>query len=258
MTHCARLLTLSLLLATTPLTAFTMSEQALADLLTKEQAGEVTWLETDKEKRLGFYRMGTPSPADFAFLLMHDTGAHLYWPNLIRPMINDLSDKGTTVLSVYLPEELTMRQEEERQSSLQAIIASGVKILTEKGAKKTIVAAHGQTAHAVLDLLSSESGLNVDGLVMINLRPHASAAYPIPASLFDAIDIPMLDLVGEINWNSIKHFGDARSHTKRTKPDLFRTIQIPGGDHYLTGQSETVIERIRGWLQTFTMNQVAN
>ena len=79
-------------------------EQRWADQIVDQLIdGEEVWLKVGKHKFLGIYTPAEASAPLGTVVLVHGTGAHPDWPQVIQPLRSGLAESGWQSLSIQMP-----------------------------------------------------------------------------------------------------------------------------------------------------------
>ncbi|MCU7938206.1 MAG: alpha/beta hydrolase family protein [gamma proteobacterium symbiont of Bathyaustriella thionipta] len=178
----------------------------------------------DNKSESTFFSIYTPhttSTSRGAIVLMHGTGAHPDWNDIIHPLRTELPDKGWATLSIQLP--LLFLDKKDAQSRTQVIessvprIDAAINFLRAKEYHYITLIAHSFGTLMSLNYLQ----LNLDkttpeGLPIVNAAvligtPSSTASAPLNSPvMLEKIKIPLLDLYGSEDIDSVLRSAKAR------------------------------------------------
>lgn len=236
-------------------------------LVTHLKLGRPEWLEAAGTRFLGLYTEALSGAPHGGIILLPGLGAHPDWPEVIRPLRRDLPSAGWAVLSIQLP---APAQNPDRQWQLTPLfeaaparIAAAAAFLEQQGLKNIVVIGHDVGAAVAVTTLAGTNNDKITGLVAIGLGlPLHSAATPYQPGLLEKVGVPLLDIYGSQDLESVKQEADARALAARKggaprfasppsdspqdstvtnvspPPDdktelAYRQMELPGADHFL-------------------------
>jgi pimeloyl-ACP methyl ester carboxylesterase len=206
------------------------------------------------------YTPHTTAKSRGAIVLMHGTGAHPDWNDIIHPLRVELPDKGWATLSIQLP--LVFPDKKDVQSRTQVIessvprIDAAINFLRAKGYDYISIVAHSfgtlmslnYLQHKV-DNVAPKGTLVINSAVIIG-TPSSGTSAPLNSPvMIEKIKIPLLDLYGSKDLDSVMRSAKARKTAARKIPNKqFRQVQTIGADHFYRGLDEELVVYITNWL----------
>jgi pimeloyl-ACP methyl ester carboxylesterase len=206
------------------------------------------------------YTPHTTAKSRGAIVLMHGTGAHPDWNDIIHPLRVELPYKGWATLSIQLP--LVFPDKKDAQSRTQVIessvprIDAAINFLRAKGYDYISIVAHSfgtlmslnYLQHKV-DNVAPKGTLVINSAVIIG-TPSSGTSAPLNSPvMIEKIKIPLLDLYGSKDLDSVMRSAKARKTAARKIPNKqFRQVQTIGADHFYRGLDEELVVYITNWL----------
>lgn len=228
------------------------AEQLKDDLV----VGEALWLKVNQREVFSIY---TPTELDKrrgGVILLHGRGAHPDWPEVINPLRQNLPEAGWVTLSVQMP-ILDGESETERYLPLfpEAYdrIGAAIAHLQSQGILNIALVGHSLGAAMGAAYLATERPENqaIRAFVGIGMGQYPQASTSpahTPASL-GKINIPVLDLYGELDFEGVKASAEARASAARQAGNkTYRQRKVPGADHFFTGLDNALVSTVRSWL----------
>jgi predicted alpha/beta-hydrolase family hydrolase len=183
-------------------------------------------------------------------ILVHGTGAHPDWPEVIHPLRTRLPEHGWTTLSIQLP----LAPEGVDAAGLAALLDEGsrrlaraVAYLRERGIGAVTVVGHSRGAADVLYFVTHGDAAGVGGLVAVGMNADVDVLPDAldPIRMLPALRVPALDLFGEADLPGI--VASAAQRRAAATGD-YRQLQISGADHFFRGREEALVEAVNAWL----------
>lgn len=206
------------------------------------------------------YTPHTTASAKGAIVLLHGTGAHPDWSDVIHPLRVELPDKGWATLSIQLP--LTASDEKNAQNRTQVIESSVARIdaaigfLRKEEYHYICIISHSFGTLMALNYLqlnvdkkTPEDELLVNSAVLIG-TPSSGTSAPLNSPvMIAAITVPLLDLYGSEDLDSVLRSAKARK-TAATKAQNkhFRQVETIGANHFYQGLEEELVTYVSNWL----------
>ncbi len=251
-------------------------------LIVNLSAGRAQWLEAAGERFLGLYADADSGEPQGGIILLHGLGTHPDWPAVIYPLRSALPSQGWATLSIELP---APRQNANREWELKPIFETGAArieaaalFLEQQGLRNIVVIGHDLGGAVAANALAGVKGGKIKAFVAVGLGlPPHSAAGPYQPALFEQIDVPVLDIYGSRDMDSVMQQAGARARAARKGGAAayrsqqldplkrsataripmseqsgyiaYRQIEITGADHNFTGSEALLIKRITGWLK---------
>lgn len=216
------------------------------------------------------YTAHTTSSAKGAIVLIHGTGAHPDWNDIIHPLRVALPDKGWATLSIQLP--LLLADEKSTQNRTQVIQSSvprmdaAINFLREKEYDYIAIISHSFGTLMALNFLQ----LKVDkktpnGQPLINSAiligtPSSGTSAPLNSSIMiEEIKIPLLDLYGSEDLDSVLRSAKARKTAANKAQNMnFRQVETIGANHFYQGLDAELIIYVANWLNKIRSQTIIN
>lgn len=211
------------------------------------------------------YTAHTTAQQKGAVILMHGTGAHPDWGDIIHPLRIELPDKGWATLSIQLP--LLLPDKKDAESKVQVIessaarIDTAIKFLNSKGYKKIVLIAHSFGSLMALNYLQTDKDpFKITAAVIIGTPSSAKSAPLNSPAMIEKVKRPLLDLYGSEDLTSVMQSAKTRkAAASKAANKNYRQVETIGANHFYNGLDEELVIYISGWLNTQVSNtQVSN
>lgn len=203
--------------------------------------GEAIDLHDGQHNFLAIYTAGE-SNRKTGLIIMHGTGIHPDYPNVINPLRVGLAEKGWNTLSLQLPvlpNEADMKDYEPLIPQAATRIRSGIEYLKQAGNEHVFIIGHslGSTmaAHAL-----AKNDMGVSGFIAIGMD-GADAHY------LKSISIPVLDLYGSNDLASVVN-SDLKKLSAAAHNNDYTQIITKDADHFFHSQEDELNNLINNWL----------
>ena len=237
----------------------TAKEKRWADQIVDSiMVGEAEWLTSNGHKFLGIYTEHTTEKAEGGVIVLHGSGVHPNWPDVVHPVRTLLPDHGWQTLSLQmpvLPNEADYKEYIPLFDEVAPRITAGVEFLKSKGINNIVILGHSlgssMAAHA---LVTGKPDSSVKGLVAIgvagNLIKDDKKNYSTSLAY---IKIPILDIYGSDDLDIVRNNADKRAMAaKKSGNTHYTQIIVDGANHMFTGKGDELVERVHSWLETNT------
>ncbi len=225
---------------------------------------------TDKQSKDTFFAIYTPettAKALGAIVLIHGSGAHPDWNDIIHPLRVELPDRGWATLSIQVP--LTFPDKKDAASRTQVIEAAlprikiAVDYLRKQSYQKVVIIAHSFGTLMALDFLHKNADATLaDGTPLVNAAiiigtPSQEKDIPLNSpAMIEKIHIPLLDLFGSKDLESVMNSAKARKKAAaRAGNRNYRQSETIGANHFYQGLDEELVNYVQGWLKKTLSSQ---
>lgn len=212
--------------------------------------GEIVWLNNGKHDFLGIYTDAAEDKSR-AVIVMHGTGVHPNWQQVIQPLRVGLTEHNWNTLSIQMP-VLSNDAKHEEYAPLYPEVASRINAamaeLKSRGNKNIFLIGHSQGATMSAYYLTT-SKQDINGFVAIGMSSFGNDLRQSGVNSLKNISIPVLDLYASDDLDSVLNTTKARAQAaKESDNKNFTQIQITG-NHFLDGENEILLATVAEWLE---------
>lgn len=217
--------------------------------------GEAQWLNADGKKFLSIYAEHTTEKAEGAAIVIHGSGVHPNWPDVVYPLRTQLPDYGWQTLSIQMPilaNDASYKEYAPLFVEIAPRINAAIAFFKDKGISNIVIVAHslGSTMSAYYLAKNPDSGVK------------AFVAVGVPGILFDDnerdflvslknIKIPLMDIYGSNDLDSVLNSAQSKvKAARKTGNKTYQQIKIDGANHFFVGKQDELVKRVRGWVKT--------
>jgi len=214
--------------------------------------GDPVWLQAGSTKFLGIYAENETDNAKGAIILLHGSGVHPNWPDIIQPLRSELPTYGWTTLSIQMPilaNDAKYAEYAPLIKDVPARINAAIDYLNSQFYQNIIIVAHSLGATMANRYLAEDSK-RVRAYVPIGM--NGSNDGPDELNNFKYllnIKLPTLDIYGSEDLESVVNTVKLRQQAARKSGNNnYRQVSVPGANHFFNGLDAELIRRIKSWL----------
>ncbi|MCW9023935.1 MAG: alpha/beta hydrolase family protein [Gammaproteobacteria bacterium] len=205
-------------------------------------------------KILGLFTPAT-DPRQGGLIVLHGSGVHPNWPDIIHPVRTELPEFGWSTLSIQLPVLANDARHAEYAplfDEVPARISAAVGFLKSKGINNIIIIGHSLGAVMASYYLSSQTKTGVRAFIGIGMSSSKTDPKMDASTTLAKIKIPVLDLYGSRDLDSVLASAKQRVKAgKKAQNKYYFQKQIMGADHFMRDKEGELLKRIRGWLKRY-------
>jgi pimeloyl-ACP methyl ester carboxylesterase len=213
--------------------------------------GEAVWLNDGSSEFLGIYTEADEDKGR-AVIVMHGTGIHPDWQQVVQPLRVGLIEHNWNTLSIQmpiLPNEAEYHEYAPLYDEVAPRINAAIEYLKKNGSKQIVLIGHSQGASMTAYYLST-SKQNIKGFVAIGMGAFADDPRMNSIKALEKINIPVLDLYGDDDLEDIMKSVDARAKAaKKARNTSYSQVEVAGSNHFFDGKEEELVEAVAEWLE---------
>ena len=218
--------------------------------------GDELWLKTDdktNQEFLGIYTESTIDSSD-AVLIMHGTGIHPDWQQIIQPLRVGLIESGWHTLSIQmpiLPNDAKTIEYSPLYEEVAPRVRAAINHLKTTGAKKIIIIGHSLGASMAAYYLK-EPNPDILGFIGIGMVAGGDDKRMDDAHSIRKITIPMLDLYGSEDLDGVLNTVTLRADAAKIAVNKnYSQVKVDGANHFFDGMDQTLLTSVSSWLKQF-------
>lgn len=212
--------------------------------------GEEVWLNDGSNDFLGIYTEAEEDKGR-AVIVMHGTGIHPDWQQVVQPLRVGLTEHNWNTLSIQMP-VLANEAEYPEYAPLYDEVApridAAIKYLKENGSKDIVLIGHSQGS-AMGAYYLSISKQDVKGFVAIGMAVFAGDPRMDSIRSLESIKIPVFDLYGNEDLEEILASVKGRAAAAKKAGNNNYTQTMITGNHFFDGQEDELVETVATWLE---------
>ena len=211
--------------------------------------GDAVWLNDGKNDFLGIYTEAEEDKGR-AVIVMHGTGIHPDWQQVVQPLRVGLTEHNWNTLSIQMPilaNDAEYIHYAPLYDEVAARIDAAIKYLKDSGSKDIVLLGHSQGSAMTAYYLSTSTP-DIKGFVAIGIAAFADDARMNSIKSLEKITVPVLDLYGDEDLENILATVTLRAEAaKKAGNKRYTQIKITG-NHFFDGHEDILLETVAGWL----------
>jgi len=211
--------------------------------------GDAVWLNDGKSDFLGIYTEAGEDKGR-AVIVMHGTGVHPDWAQVVQPLRVGLTEHDWNTLSIQmpiLPNEAEYKDYAPLYDEVAPRIDAAIKYLKENGSEDIVLIGHSQGSAMTVYYLSG-SKPDVKGFVAIGMAAFAGDPKMDSIKSLEKVNLPILDLYGSDDLDEIKASAKSRVAAAEKAGNKNYTQKQITGNHFFDGQEKALVETVADWL----------
>lgn len=211
--------------------------------------GEAVWLNDGRSDFLSIYTEAGSDVTQVA-IVMHGTGVHPDWQQVVYPLRVGLAEQGWNTLSIQMPileNEASHEDYAKLYDEVAPRIDAAIAYLRNLGNKEIALVAHSQGA-AMASYYLRDTKQKIKGLVAIGMSGEEKDDRMNGSLSLQRITLPVLDLYGTQDLDSVLSSTDKRAAAAKSANNKdYKQLQIEG-NHFFDGHNDDLIEAVLSWL----------
>lgn len=217
--------------------------------------GDAVWLNDGSNDFLGIYTEAAEDKGR-AVIVMHGTGIHPDWAQVVQPLRVGLTGHNWHTLSIQMP-VLVNEAEYHEYAPLYAEVApridAAISYLKDNGINDIVLLGHSQGSTMAAYYLST-SKQPVTAFVAIGIGSFGDDPRMNSVVSLEKINVPVLDLYGSEDLESILATVDERrAAAKKAGNKNYTQIKI-AGNHFFDGHEDDLVNAVAEWLENIPAN----
>jgi pimeloyl-ACP methyl ester carboxylesterase len=182
-------------------------------------------------------------------VIVHGIGVHPNWPQVVYPLRTALPANGWSTLSVQMPvlaNEASDKDYAPLMDDVAPRLDAAIAYLKDQGAERVAIIAHSLGASMANAYVAAHPKA-ADAYVAVGMSSGAAHAGQDNTALVGGIGMPMLDLFGENDLESVVGGAPARAEAGKANAG-YHQAQVPGADHFFDGHDDALTQTVLEWL----------
>ena len=213
--------------------------------------GETHLLNDGKSDFLGIFTEATEDKHRAA-IIMHGTGIHPDWQQVIGPLRVGLTEHGWHTLSIQMPvlaNDAEYSEYAELYGEVAPRINAAITYLKEEGYDRIVLIGHSQGSTMGTYYLS-ENKADVIGFIGIGMPDLYDDVRMKASESLKKITLPILDIYGSDDLESIlKNSEQRKASAKQAGNKNYSVIVVKGADHFFKNKDQELIEKTAEWME---------
>ena len=212
--------------------------------------GDAVYLNDGKSDFLAIYTEAEEDKGR-AVIVMHGTGIHPDWSQVVQPLRVGLTEHNWNTLSIQMPilhNEAEYHEYVPLYAEVPARIEAAIAYLKESGAEEIMLLGHSQGS-AMTAYYLARNKTDAKGFVSIGMGPFDGDDTTNSNKALEKISLPVFDLYGSEDLEEILANADARAAAAKKAGNKNYTQKKIAGNHFFDGQEDVLVETVADWLE---------
>ena len=218
--------------------------------------GDAEMLNDGKSEFLSIYTEAAEDKSR-AVIVMHGSGIHPNWQQVILPLRVGLTRHGWHTLAIQMPilhNEAEYIEYAPLYDEVAPRIEAAIEFLKGNGIKTIVLVGHSLGASMPAYSLSKNNH-DVAGFVAIGIGAYAEDERMNSVKALEMIKVPVLDIYGSQDLEAVLSGIDARAAAaKKAGNAKYTQVEVAGAEHLFDGKEDELVEAVAGWLDKVTAN----
>ena len=251
------LLTIISLIGLTSQAADYAKEKRWADeIIDSILVGDAEWLTANNKKFLGIYTENTTAKALGGVIVVHGTGVHPNWTDIVHPLRTQLPDFGWHTLSIQMPVLANGTKYADYAplyDKLSARFDAAVNFFKKKGVENIVIIAHSQGSAMSAYYMANKPEHEIRGFVAVGMRGKFGGDDRLNVlKSLAKIKIPTFDLYGSQDLESVLKATKNKMRTARKGGNKYYSqLEVAGANHFFVEKEDMLVKRVRSWLNRY-------
>jgi len=212
--------------------------------------GDAVWLNDGSNDFLGIYMQAEEKKAH-SVIIIHGTGVHPDWSQVVQPLRIGLAEQGWNTLSIQMPvlaNDADHLDYAPLYDEVAPRIDAAIKYLSKQGSSDIVLIGHsqGSTMAAYYLSLSKQA---IKGFIAIGLSAFGKDVRMNGVKSLEKINIPVLDLYASKDLESILSSTKLRTiAAQKALNNNFTQTKIEG-NHFYDGHEDNLVKTVADWLK---------
>jgi len=212
--------------------------------------GDAVWLDAGGQKFLSIYTEATTDPVRGGVILVHGSGAHPNWQDVIHPLRTQLPERGWSTLSIQMPVLANDAEYQEYAPLFDEVaprLDAAVDYLKQQGIDHILLVSHSLGSAMSAYYLSSGKRPDISGFVAIGLPGPQQDKRMNTLVALKKISIPLLDLYGSKDLETV--LGSAKDRKAAAAQNSNYSQQVvDGANHFFVDKNTELVNSVSDWI----------
>ncbi len=217
--------------------------------------GEAVWLNDGGRDFLSIYTEAEEDKGR-AVIIMHGTGIHPDWQQVIQPLRVGLTEHSWNTLSIQMPilaNDAEYLDYAPLYDEVAPRIDAAISYLRRNGVKEIVLIGHSQGSSMTAYYLST-SKQDVNGFIAIGMAAFAKDPRMDSIKALEKIQLPILDLYGNEDLDNVMASIKSRAAAAEQAGNKNYTQTEIIGNHFFDGYEDSLLKTVADWLERISRN----
>jgi pimeloyl-ACP methyl ester carboxylesterase len=214
--------------------------------------GKPSWLKADKQRFLGIF---TPTQTDKTLggvILVHGTGVHPNWADVILPLRTELPEFGWATLSIQMPilkNDAKMKEYLPLFPEVTPRFNAAIKFLNSQKITNIVIVSHSFGGQMSVYYLSQNPTNPIKAFVGIGMGSFKLDDKSDIIKTIPKLKLPVLDLYGSRDLVAVINSAKLRKKAATEAGNKnYSQSEIIGADHFFAQMDDSLVSKVKSWL----------
>ena len=218
--------------------------------------GDAEWLKAGNAKIFSIYTEQTAEKAAGGAIILHGSGVHPNWDQVVRPLRSQLPDHGWSTLSLQLPvlpNEAEYKEYIPLFKEVAPRINAGIAFLKANGIKNIVIVAHSLGSSMSAYYLANKPDPSIRAFVVVGVsgEMHDDSNVGYLTSL-KTIKVPVLDIFGSNDLKGVLYSEKVKAKTAQKAGNKnYTQVKISGANHFFDNKDDELVKHVQEWLAKY-------
>ena len=212
--------------------------------------GDAVWLKAVDHEFLSLYTEAEDE-SEQALIVMHGTGVHPNWDQVILPIRVEMTTRGWNTLSLQMPVLANEAEHDDYAVLFPEVIPridAALAYLQAQGNRKVVLVAHSLGSLMTSYYLSQKHPDLVKGFIAIGMSGGSKHAVMDPLQTLKTVQVPVFDLFGSNDLPEVLAHEQAKQQAAANTN--FQQRRVEGANHFFDDHNEALVDAVSNWLDT--------
>jgi len=214
--------------------------------------GNASWLKAGKQRFLGIFTASQIDKNLGGVILVHGTGVHPNWVDIIQPLRTELPNFGWSTLSIQMPileNDAKMEQYLPLFAEVTPRFKAAIKFLNSQNINNIVIVSHSFGGQMSVYYLSQNPANPIKAFVGIGMSSFKLDDKSDIINSIGKLKLPILDLYGSRDLTSVLESAGLRTKAAKEvgKKNYFQS-EVIGADHFFAQMNESLVSKVKSWL----------
>lgn len=210
--------------------------------------GDAVWLQAGDHRILTIHTE-PEEDSEKALIVMHGTGVHPNWMQVIQPLRVEMAWRGWHTISIQmpvLPNEASHDDYAPLFVEAPPRIDAAINYLQTLGVEDIVLVGHSLGSLMTSYYLSASPNDAVKGFVAIGMPGSASHDQMNSLKTLPRIEVPVLDLYGSMDLPEVLESAGAKKQAAQGAG--FSQVEVEGANHFFDNYEQQLVDAVDDWL----------
>ena len=215
--------------------------------------GEAVWLNAGGHDFLAIEMEASEGPVNKAVIVVHGSGIHPNWDQVVRPLRVGLAENGWHTLSIQmpiLPNDAEPMDYRPLFKEVPGRFDAAIDYLQSTGITHITIASLSMGSAMTSYYMARNPDSPVQALVLVGTDASSENSPVDTVANIGTIGVPVLDLYGSEDLPGVINSAPERIKAASDGGNLaYRQVMVDGANHFFDDREEELLNHVSNWLE---------